>query len=203
MLLPEHLSSYALTIEEKTVLGQWQRKGTFQAMDEESAAIQFERLMELTQTAGYEHYEISNFCRPGFYSQHNSNYWRQQNYLGIGPSAHSYDGTSRQFNVSNNSLYVKSIEQGKVPFEREILTRENKVNEYLFTTLRTTWGVDLEKLKSAFGVDLVPDNQAYLIELKTRNLIVMDDNILKLTMAGKLIADKIASDLFVMEKADS
>ncbi len=203
LLLPEHLSSYSLTIEEKTVFGKRQKKGTLHAVEEDLAAILFERLMDITQQAGYEQYEISNFCKPGFYSRHNSSYWKQKKYLGIGPSAHSYDGPSRQFNVSNNALYSKAIEQDNIPFEREVLTQENKINEYIFTTLRTVWGCDLEKVKLEFGVDLYRINQAYLGDLQEKGMAVMENQTLKLTRSGKLLADRIASDLFIDGKADS
>ena len=200
---PEHLSSYSLTIEEKTAFGKWQKKGKIHAVEEELVAQQFELLMDLTLSAGYEHYEISNFCKPGFHSRHNSSYWKQQTYLGIGPSAHSYDGASRQFNVSNNAFYSKAIEQGRIPFEREVLTKENKINEYIFTTLRTVWGCHLEKVKLDFGVDLYQKNRVYLTELQEKELVVIENDILKLTRSGKLLADKIAADLFIDEKVDS
>ncbi len=203
LLAPEHLSSYSLTIEEKTAFGKWQRTGKIQAVEEELVAGQFERLMDMTQDAGYEHYEISNFCKPGFHSRHNTSYWKQKNYLGIGPSAHSYDGISRQFNVSNNAFYSKALEQGSVPFEREVLTKENKINEYIFTTLRTAWGCHLEKVKLDFGIDLCQKNRAYLTALQEKKLVVIENDILKLTRSGKLLADKIASDLFVDERVDS
>jgi oxygen-independent coproporphyrinogen-3 oxidase len=127
-LSPEHVSAYALTIEKKTAFGQQQKKGQLHPVSEEIAAEQFELLMDMMQAAGYEQYEISNFCRPGFHSRHNTSYWQQVPYLGIGPSAHSYDGESRQFNISNNSLYRKAIENNTVPCEREVLTRENRIN---------------------------------------------------------------------------
>ena len=196
-LAPEHLSCYGLTIEEKTVFGKWHKTGKLKAVDEQLAAQEFELLMDLTQASGYDHYEISNFSKPGFHSRHNSNYWKQENYLGIGPSAHSYDGVSRQFNVKNNSLYLKSIEAGEIPMEREVLSRENKINEYIFTTLRTMWGCDLEKVSVEFGLDLYNKNKIYLAGLLEKKLAVIDNHILKLTRSGKLVADKIAGDLFV------
>ncbi|HEY5823663.1 MAG TPA: radical SAM family heme chaperone HemW, partial [Cyclobacteriaceae bacterium] len=154
-LEPEHLSSYTLTIEEKTAFGKWAKTGKLKGVDEKFAAEEFEILMDELEKAGFEHYEISNFCLPGFQSKHNSNYWKQEKYLGIGPSAHSYDGDSRQFNVSNNALYQKSLNEGKVPFEVEVLSRENKINEYIFTTLRTSWGCQLDYLKESLDYDLV------------------------------------------------
>jgi len=159
--------------------------------------------MDMMQAAGYEQYEISNFCRPGFHSRHNTSYWQQVPYLGIGPSAHSYDGESRQFNISNNSLYRKAIENNTVPFEREVLTRENRINEYLFTTLRTVWGCDLEKIKANFEFDVFQENKAYLTTLQEKSLISLENNRLILTRSGKLLADQIAADLFVDGKNDS
>ncbi len=203
ILTPEHLSAYALTIEKKTAFGQWQIKGKLQAVDEETAAQQFEWLMDRMQDAGYQHYEISNFCRPEFHSRHNSSYWHGENYLGIGPSAHSYDGASRQFNISNNSLYLKSIRKGEIPFEREVLSRENKINEYLFTTLRTNDGCDLESIRTRFQFDIYLENKDYITDLQRQQLALLENNTLKLTRAGKLLADKIAADLFVDSRMDS
>jgi oxygen-independent coproporphyrinogen III oxidase len=194
---PEHISAYALTLEKKTVFGQWHAKGKLQPLPEEMAAQQFELLMDMLQTAGYEHYEISNFCRPGFHSRHNTSYWQQVHYLGVGPSAHSYDGTSRQFNISNNALYCKAIESNQVPYEREVLTRENRINEYLFTTLRTSLGCDLNKIKVNFQFDAARENEIYLATLQEKKLATLENNRLILTRAGKLLADQIAADLFV------
>ncbi len=158
-LSPEHISSYSLTIEEKTVFGNWFKKGKLKIESDEAAASQMEILMDLLGRAGYEHYEISNFCRPNFYSRHNSSYWKQKKYLGIGPSAHSYNGSSRQYNIRNNSLYIQSLEQGKIPFEMETLSRANLINEYLLTTLRTSWGCDLDYLAKHFSFDLSAENE--------------------------------------------
>ena len=198
-LSPEHISSYSLSIEEKTAFGQWHRSGKLKATDEEIAAQQFEILMEELEQAGYEHYEISNFSKPGFHSRHNSSYWEQQNYLGIGPSAHSYNGSTRQFNVHNNHLYLKSIQESKIPFELEVLTSANKINENIFTTLRTNKGCDLMKLVEDHKYDIRTKNPGYLKNILEYKLAVLDHNILKLTRSGKLLADKITSDLFAEE----
>jgi oxygen-independent coproporphyrinogen-3 oxidase len=159
---PEHISSYSLTIEAKTVFGKWSTSGKLKPVADETAARHMEILMHELGKNGYEHYEISNFARPGYYSQHNSNYWRQEHYLGIGPSAHSYDGISRQFNINNNHLYIKAIRENKLNFEREVLTRENKINEYILTTLRTSWGTNLHELKKAYQYDLLTQHTDYL-----------------------------------------
>ncbi len=195
-LHPNHISAYSLTVEEKTVFGRWASKGKLHAMEDDQSAQQFELVMESLTQEGFHHYEISNYCLPGFQSKHNTSYWKGKKYLGLGPSAHSYNGATRQFNISNNHLYVKSIQKGIVPFEREELTNENKINEYLFTSLRTEWGCDLNYLKEQFGYDLASQNKSYLNQLTTRNLIELGDTI-TLTRAGKLLADRIASDLFV------
>jgi oxygen-independent coproporphyrinogen-3 oxidase len=195
-LSPEHFSTYSLTVEEKTVFGHHFKKGKLKTVSEDIAAEEFEILMSELAKAGYEHYEISNFCKPGFQSQHNSNYWKGAHYLGIGPSAHSFNGDSRQFNVSNNSMYLNSISQGIVPFEKEALTRENKINEHIFTTLRTSWGVDLSFLKNELEYDLLNNQSLYINDLEKRGLAKLTNGKLVLTNSGKLLADKIASDLF-------
>ena len=195
--LPEHISSYGLTIEERTVFGNLSKRGKLHPMDEENSAQQFEILTDMLLQAGYGHYEISNFCKPGFHSRHNSNYWKQSRYLGIGPSAHSYNGDSRQFNIRNNASYVRSINKGIVPFEREVLTRENKINEYILTTLRTEWGCNLSFLKQHLDDDLLHRCGDNLSLLQQNGLIMIGDGILQLSRKGKLLADKIAEDLMV------
>ena len=196
-LAPEHISVYSLTIEEKTTFGNWHRKGKLIQVDEETAASHFELLISMLTDAGYEHYEVSNFCKPGYYSRHNSSYWKQETYLGVGPSAHSYNVESRQYNISNNTIYQKSIAALKVPFEIEILSRENKINEYIFTTLRTHWGCDLRKLRDNLDYDLLHANSDYIHNLVDRQLASLDQGILRLTSKGMLLADKIGSDFFV------
>ena len=196
-LAPEHISAYGLTIEEKTTFGNWQRTGRLISVDDELAAANFEVLISMLTLAGYEHYEVSNFCKPNSYSKHNSSYWKQENYLGVGPSAHSYNGDSRQYNISNNALYQKSIAALKVPCEMEILSKENKINEFLFTSLRTMWGCDLEKLSRIYSYDLLQVNRDYIQRLVDQNLANLDKSILRLTSRGMLLADKIASDFFI------
>ncbi|MBL7843951.1 MAG: radical SAM family heme chaperone HemW [Cyclobacteriaceae bacterium] len=197
---PEHLSCYSLTIEEKTVFGKWSAIGKLKTVEDDVAAYLLEVLMGTLSAAGYEHYEISNFAKPGFYSRHNSSYWKQQKYLGIGPSAHSYNGSIRQFNIANNHLYLKSIQKNEIPAEKEVLTIENKINEYILTTLRTQWGTDLTKLKQEFNVDLLQQNSAYIQQLIERDQAILANGVLILTRKGKLLADKLASDLFVEKK---
>jgi oxygen-independent coproporphyrinogen III oxidase len=196
-LNPEHISCYSLTIEEKTAFGKWLRSGKLKPVDEETAARQLEMLMDALEQAGYEHYEVSNFSKAGFHSRHNSSYWKQEKYLGVGPSAHSYNRSIRQYNINNNHLYLKAIQQGEVPAEVETLTPENKINEYILTTLRTHWGTDLTVLLQDYQHDLWQQNRLYIQQLIDTGLATFQNNVLILTRKGKLLADKIASDLFV------
>lgn len=196
ILNPEHLSCYSLTIEEKTAFGKWAATGKLKPEPDEVSALHLEMLMHELSQAGYEHYEISNFARPGFYSKHNSSYWKAKRYLGVGPSAHSFTGEKRQYNISNNHTYVKSLQEGTIPFEREILSAENKINEYILTTLRTSWGTDLAFLKRVHEYDLFTENRQYISQLLDNQLVIIENDILKLTNKGKLLADKISSDLF-------
>jgi len=196
-LRPEHISSYCLTIEPKTAFGNWLAKGKLKAIDEDFAADQFEILLEIMNKYGYDQYEISNFAQPGYESQHNSAYWKDEKYLGIGPSAHSYNGKFRKANVANNAKYLKGVEEGKVSFEVITLSPEDQVNEYILTSLRTKWGCDLDLLKAKYHLDLLSIKERYLQKLTQQDLIFEDDGFLVLTDQGKLLADKIASDLFI------
>jgi oxygen-independent coproporphyrinogen-3 oxidase len=194
---PEHISAYALTVEDRTVFGNWQKRGKLHPMGEEDAARQFEILMDVLGEAGYEQYEISNFCKRGFHARHNSNYWNQSHYLGVGPSAHSYNGACRQFNVRNNALYVRSINQGKVPFELETLTPENKINEFILTGLRTQSGCNLYLLRTVLNDDLLSRCGEYIGKLTQEGLATLTEGTLRLTRKGKLLADKISEDLMI------
>jgi oxygen-independent coproporphyrinogen-3 oxidase len=196
-LAPNHISSYSLTIEEKTVFGNWSKSGKFTSVIDDVAGSQLETLVEILENEGYNQYEVSNFAKPGFESQHNSSYWQRKKYLGIGPSAHSYNQVSRQHTIRNNHAYLQSIHKGVIPFEMELLTREDHVNEYLLTTLRTSWGTDLQMLNREWNYDLLHENKSYVLALTDNQLAVLEKNYLKLTRKGKLLADKIASDLFL------
>lgn len=198
-LAPQHISAYSLTIEEKTAFGNWFSKGKLIPVDERTAADQVDLLVSLLAQAGYTQYEISNFARPGFESRHNQSYWRGDSYLGVGPSAHSYNRVNRQHNVANNHLYVRAIRQGKIPAEEEILKREDRINEYILTTLRTSAGCNLDLLRTDYGYDVLALHGAYLRELEKQNLIRIDEHLLQLTGSGRLLADKISSDLFLVE----
>ena len=193
----QHISSYCLTIEPETVFGNWTRKKRMPPVDEEVAARQYEILMETLDENGFEHYEISNFCKPGYVSRHNSNYWKQEKYLGVGPGAHSFNFASRQFNVSNNAIYLRSLEKDALPFTLDPLDNMARANEYLMTSLRTMWGCNLDYLKVKFDVDIKLQHKDYLLKLLNAKLVFLTGNLLTLTDSGKLIADKIIEDLFV------
>ena len=192
-----HLSCYALTVEPKTALEKMIREKQVVQIDTEKQAHHFELLMAWMQSAGFEHYEISNFAKPGYRSKHNSSYWQGKHYLGLGPSAHSFNGETRQWNVANNALYIKSIEKYKVPFQIEILTKDQKLNEYIMTALRTLEGVSLLKIELEFGKEIL---NKVLLEAKqylSNKQLEESDNFLKTTNSGKLLADGIAANLFV------
>lgn len=192
----EHVSIYGLTIEEKTVFGKWLDTNKIQPIDEEFAAVQLEMIMNELPKAGFRQYEISNFSKPGFESKHNSNYWTQEHYLGIGPSAHSYNGNSRQNNISNNAKYITSVSNGKIPFELEKLDLSQKINEYILTRIRTLEGIPLDQLKTQFHFDLVDNFKPSIKTFKDSGLIVVDNN-LHLTQKGKLVADSITQSFMI------
>lgn len=193
-----HISSYALTVEPKTALAHAIEKGKSREPDNGQTAAQFEQLMESLDQAGYDHYEISNFALPGKYAVHNTNYWKGRHYLGLGPSAHSFNTQSRQWNIAHNPAYIKSIlADGKVPFEREALSLENRFNEYLMTSLRTMWGADLDHMTRTFGADTVVHLKTNSEEYLDKGWMIIEEHSIRLTRKGKLFADKIAAELFL------
>lgn len=192
-----HISAYSMTIEPQTVLGTLVRKGKQMPMDEQQSALQFEYLMDALGPAGYTHYEISNFAKPSAYARHNSNYWRGIAYLGIGPSAHSFDGDTRQWNVSNNAKYIRALQQGQIPYEREQLTARDKLNEYIMTSLRTMWGLNLERVEENFGQQHRQMLYNGLQPFLSAGEVSITDQVVVLTRKGKLMADRIAAELFV------
>lgn len=192
-----HLSAYCLTIEPDTAFGRWVQTRKILPVDEEFAAAQFEITISALSAAGYEQYEISNFARDGHYSRHNTAYWQRKPYLGIGPGAHSYNGQSRQFNVSNNNKYLKDLASGSLPASVERLTPDDQVNEYLLTGLRTKWGCSLDMLDRLSDNTFREIHRSTVKELVARGWLQMIDNTLLLTQSGKLFADRVASDLFV------
>jgi oxygen-independent coproporphyrinogen-3 oxidase len=192
----QHLSCYALTVEPNTALHTMIHQHKKENVDAEKQSRHFEILMQRLNEAGYEHYEISNFAKPGFRSKHNSSYWRGEHYLGLGPSAHSYNGNSRQWNIANNALYVKSINENTVPFEREELSSTQKINEYIMTSLRTMEGLSLQKINQLYcektGAAILNDAKKFI----HRDWLKNENDFLILTDKGKLFADGIAADLF-------
>ena len=193
-----HISSYALTVEPDTALSSFIQKGLIQPVEDELAQQHFEILVELMEQNGYTYYEFSNFGKPGFFSQNNTAYWQGKPYLGIGPSAHSYDGNQRSWNINNNLLYMKSLLKNKIPREIEILSTTDKYNEYIMTGLRTIWGVSISKVEKEFG----DRYKKYLLQQAAKHieehLLFLDDNVLSVTKKGKFLSDGIASDLFLI-----
>lgn len=191
-----HISAYSMTIEPQTALASFIRKGKQPAMNEEQSARQFLSLMDAMESRGYEHYEISNFCIPNRYSKHNSNYWKGVKYLGIGPSAHSYNGHSRQWNIANNAKYMQYVMQNQIAFEIENLSDTDKVNEYVMTSLRTMWGLNLNKL-ALLHERAADDIKDAASEFISKGWLYHINETLTLTKSGKLYADHIAAELFI------
>jgi oxygen-independent coproporphyrinogen-3 oxidase len=191
-----HLSCYALTVEPKTALEKMIALHKMEDVDPDQQARQFQLLCTWLEEAGFEHYELSNFAKPGFRSRHNSSYWQGKPYLGLGPSAHSFNGESRQWNIANNAQYLQSIKEGLVPFEKEILTPTQQLNEYLMTALRTVEGISVGTIEERWGKSV---RSSVLMRAKKHidinHLALAGDTIL-LTREGKFLADGIASDLF-------
>ena len=189
-----HLSCYALTVEPKTPLHKMISEKKKEAVDSDRQAEQFLLLMQWLESAGYEHYEISNFAKPGFRSRHNAAYWQGKKYLGLGPSAHSYNIISRQWNISNNQRYIESLAKNIIPFEKEILSPSQLVNEYIMTSLRTIEGLELERIPFANRHSLLAAGKKFLESGK----MIQQNGRLLLTREGKLFADGIAAELFVL-----
>lgn len=204
-----HISSYALTVEPKTALDSFIKNGSYPPVDETLALKHFNHLVSETEKQGFVHYEISNFGKPKYFSQHNKSYWLGKLYLGIGPSAHSYNGMQRSWNISNNTKYISSIVQGKLPCQTETLSNNDRFNEYVMTGLRTIWGISFEEVKSKFGEryfnHLMDASKSYidqeLLEITTGigNENHTENKILKTTLKGKFLIDGIASDLFILD----
>jgi oxygen-independent coproporphyrinogen III oxidase len=190
-----HISSYCLTVEPKTLLEKQVKKGVLKPVDEEKAAEQFEILMQNLSDKGFEHYEISNFAKPNCHARHNSNYWLGKKYLGLGPSAHAYDGVSRQYNISNNSLYISSLQQNMLNFEKEILNPTQRYNEYILVALRTKWGVQssqIQKMGNEFWLHFQANSKSFI----EKKQILVENNTFTLSKEGKMLADYIAVELF-------
>ncbi|SMO38503.1 oxygen-independent coproporphyrinogen-3 oxidase [Solitalea koreensis] len=194
-----HISSYSMTVEPSTALASFISKGKQIPMNEDQSAGQFELLIDKLSENDFIHYEISNFAKEGWISKHNSNYWKGKKYLGIGPSAHSFNGNNRQWNIANNNMYLDAIARQIIPAEVEELTFTQRLNEYTMTSLRTIWGLDLVKVSTDFGREyadsLLVSSQPFI----EREWIKSNGNILTLTQNGKLYADHIAAQLFAEE----
>ncbi|MFM9005159.1 MAG: radical SAM family heme chaperone HemW [Flavobacteriales bacterium] len=195
----QHISAYSLTIEPKTVLGNQFAKGEMQPASDSAGEEQFLSLVHALKRADFEQYEVSNFCRPGMHSRHNSAYWKGAHYLGIGPSAHSFNANTRQWNVANNPRYIAGISGGTPSFELEVLGSSARFNEYLLTRLRTTWGIDLEYLQHTFGIDVWAKENEQLLQYEAQGWLMREGNTVRLTEQGLLRADRIASNLFIVE----
>jgi oxygen-independent coproporphyrinogen-3 oxidase len=192
-----HISSYALTVEPKTALQKMIELKKKENINDEAQARQFMILVQMLKDAGYEHYEISNFAKPGFRSRHNSSYWQGEKYIGIGPSAHSFDGEARSWNVANNHAYTKSIDENKIPSELEVLTPSQKLNEYVMTSLRTAEGMDLDLIASKFSNQETLRIEQLLEQKVEKENFIRRGNKIILTGKGKLFADRIAVELFL------
>lgn len=190
-----HISCYCLTVEPQTALANFVEKGKVKPVDEDQAAEQFEILMAMMRERGYDHYEISNFAKPGHYAHHNSSYWLGEKYLGIGPAAHSFNGASRQWNVSNNAHYIKAITDNKIPCEQEHLSREQRYNEYVMTSLRTIWGASLDKVNS-YGIAFKRHFLMMINPFLDNGTVTRKDDTFYLTDEGRLLADNISVELF-------
>ncbi len=196
-----HISAYALTVEPNTALGTMIEQGKKEPVDPEQQARQFIILMDMLENAGYEHYEISNFARPGFRSKHNSSYWQGIPYFGFGPGAHSYDGYTRYWNISNNARFIDSILSNNIiPFDKEDLTEKQQLNEYIMTSLRTMEGISLNFMAEKWGIDIANQVKISSYIYGSRGMVRIEDQHIVLTREGKLFADGIASDLFMMEE---
>ena len=193
-----HISSYALTVEPKTALKSFIDKGLIPPVDDELAEAHFHILVQKLEAAGFISYEISNFGKPGYFSRNNTAYWQGKKYVGIGPSAHSYDGTRRGWNINNNTKYIKAIVQNELPMEIEVLSKADRYNEYIMTGLRTIWGVSLERIKTEFGLEC----HSYLMQQANNKiedgLLYIEDDRLLVSSKGKFLSDGIASDLFLV-----
>ena len=195
----KHISAYCLTVEPKTALAHQIKTGKISNVNEQQSSEHFEMMLEEMNKHAFTQYEISNFCKPGFHSKHNSSYWLKENYLGLGPSAHSFNGTSRQWNISTNPLYIQALLKGEMNFEKEELTSNQRYNEYVLTSLRTMWGSDLGYIEKVFGIPYLTHCMAEARPYLESKKLLLKENKLFLSDQGKLFADKIASDLFLTQ----
>lgn len=193
-----HISAYALTVEPRTALAHAIKNKKQIPVSDNQSAEQFVILMEQLQNAGFEHYEISNFAKPGCYAIHNTNYWKGVDYIGIGPSAHGFDGQNRYMNPANNALFMEKLEANKLPETVEELSLNDRFNEYVMTSLRTMWGIDLQKIADEFGKDFLEETKHNLRNFEDKDWLIITEEKIKLNQSGKLFADHIASELFII-----
>ncbi|MEM8520474.1 radical SAM family heme chaperone HemW [Flavobacterium sp. PL12] len=193
-----HISSYALTVEPRTALNKLIQTGKIAPPSDDVAQEHFSILVEVLKSKGFIHYELSNFAKENYFSKNNSAYWLGKKYIGIGPSAHSYDGVSRSWNVANNPIYLKSIQEDKIPNEIEILSLADRYNEYIMTGLRTIWGVSLNRVEKEFGADYLKYLHKQAMKFLDDELLIIENAVLKTTKKGKFLTDGIASDLFIL-----
>jgi len=194
-----HISSYALTVEPKTALESLIKKGIIEDVSDSQAQEQFYILIEELSKHNFVHYELSNFAKEGAFSKNNSSYWLGKPYLGIGPSAHSFDGKQRSWNVKNNAKYISAIQQKKLPIERELLSITDQYNEYVMTGLRTIWGVSLDKVTREFGKEYCTYLLLQSEKYRAKELLYIEDEKLKATQKGKFLSDGISADLFKLD----
>ena len=193
-----HISSYALTVEPKTAMNKMIQTGKMEAPKDEVAQEHFMILVEMLESKGFIHYELSNFGKENYFSKNNSAYWLGKKYMGIGPSAHSYDGVARSWNIANNSLYLRAIQEVKLPNETETLSEADRYNEYIMTGLRTIWGVSLDRIQAEFGQTYLDYLMKQTQKFRNDGLVSIENNVLKPTKKGKFLTDGIASDLFYL-----
>lgn len=192
-----HISCYAMTVEPQTALASFIKKKKTPPVNQEQSAVQFEYLMHVLEAQGYQHYEISNYALPGKRAVHNSNYWKGIPYLGIGPSAHSFDGESRQWNIANNIKYMKAVSVNELPFEKETLTWSQKINERIMTSLRTMEGLNRTAITQQLNEEQLIEWNDSLQHMQHEALILIEEETIKLTQKGKLFGDYVAGELFV------
>lgn len=193
---PNHISAYCMTIEDGTAFGSWSKLGKIASLDDEKSNRQYEALQSHLANNGYLHYEISNFAKEGHLAVHNSNYWRGNHYLGIGPAAHSYNTVTRSWNVAHNAKYMQAIKDGIPPQKIEHLSIADQYNEYVMTSIRTSWGIDSDKIKETFGDVFNTHFNGQIKDSWLLDKIIIEDNSIKLTSTGKNFADDIAARLF-------
>lgn len=191
-----HISCYALTVEPNTALESFIKKGIIEDVNDQQAQEQFYILIDELSKHNFIHYELSNFAKEGAFSKNNSSYWQGKSYLGIGPSAHSFDGEERSWNIKNNSKYNNAIQQYQLPIQRELLSITDKYNEYVMTSLRTIWGVSLEKINQEFGEQYYNYILMQSEKYRAEDLLYIEDEKLKTTLKGKFLSDGISADLF-------